>query len=367
MKILPVQITESGPGVDLSNLPTGLSVRMADPVKDFAYARNAVTLVFDLSAYEHVRLSFAAMEFGDEPHAPPPSPFGDDALFDGVAISANGVAWYEVQDLRNLRSDRFTPFDLDLDAAIAQWGLSYGTTFRIRFCQYDNNPAPMDGVFIHKIELTGETHPPYLHLPMDDNSLDPIVHDVAAGQHHQTLNSPGDPNTNAHSVPGRVGNALQLAQPDSITMGNVLDPLLAEERDVTVCFWWKSQGAGGTTYDHLVSNYIGSGNCLYWYTYDGNLYCAVARSIGTLYHAWTDGDDGLWHHYALVRRGRTIEFWRDGTLDRTDTTDQNAENLATGGFWIGACGTGGPSAGCVDDFRVYDRALFDWEIEGMSP
>ena len=92
----------------------------------------------------------------------------------------------------------------------------------------------------------------------------------------------------------------------------------------------------------------------------------MQRSLGTLRHTWPGGDDGAWHHYALVRRGATIELRRDGNLDRTDTVDENVESLATGGFWIGACGTGGPSAGCADDFRMYDRALFDWEIEAIA-
>ena len=148
MRILPTDISAVGPGVDLSNLPEDLSIRMSDPVADFEYARNAVTLTFDLSAYEHVLLACEAMEFGDEPHAPPPSPFSGDVNFDGVAVSADGHDWYEVQDLRHLRSDRFTRYEVDLDAAIAQWGLSKGNEFRVRFCQYDNNPATMDRVFL---------------------------------------------------------------------------------------------------------------------------------------------------------------------------------------------------------------------------
>jgi hypothetical protein len=90
MKIEPIQIEQSGPGVDLSNQPEGLSIKMSDPVKDFAYARNAVTLVYDLTGFEHGLLAFAAMEFGDEPHEPPPSPFTGEADFDGVAVSADG-------------------------------------------------------------------------------------------------------------------------------------------------------------------------------------------------------------------------------------------------------------------------------------
>lgn len=88
---MPLEISQAGPGIDLSDFPDDLSVKMADPVEDFEYARNAVTLMFDLVDYELVRLSFAAMEYGDEPHEPPPSPFGDDANFDGVAVSKDGI------------------------------------------------------------------------------------------------------------------------------------------------------------------------------------------------------------------------------------------------------------------------------------
>jgi len=56
MLVQPIEILESGSGIDLSNLADGLSVRMSDPVEDFTCARNAVTLVFDLSDHEHVHL-----------------------------------------------------------------------------------------------------------------------------------------------------------------------------------------------------------------------------------------------------------------------------------------------------------------------
>lgn len=156
MRVEPISITEDGPGIDLTNLSGGISVKMSDPVEDLKYARNSVTLVYDLSSCTIVRLLFEAKEFGDEPHAPPSNPFTGDVNFDGVAVSTDGITWYEIQDLRNLGSDDFTAFDIDLDAAIAAWGLSYNDQFRIRFCQYDNNPIPMDGIFLHNIEVTSE-------------------------------------------------------------------------------------------------------------------------------------------------------------------------------------------------------------------
>lgn len=367
MRIEPSQVEHRGPGVEIVELPDGLAVRLADPVRDLHYARNEVTLIFDLAPFEHVRLAFEAKEFGEEPHAPPPSPFGDDALFDGVAVSADGVSWYEVQELRHLRADRFTAYDLDLDAAVAAWGLAYGEAFRIRFCQYDNNPAPMDGLFLHGIQVTGDTRTPFLHLTMDDNALDSIVHDAAAGQRHQTLSTPGgDPNTAAHSVPGRVGTALQLGKTDTIALGETVDPLLAEGKEFTLCFWWKSEGAGQTTGDHLVSNFRDVGNSFYWFTINGNLACSVRRSVGAVGYTWPGGDDAVWHHYALSREGTTLRIWRDGVCARTDTHPANRESLAQGNLRIGASLIGGPAAGCVDDFRAYERALRDWEIAALA-
>jgi len=40
---------------------------MPDSVADSEHARNAVTLTFDLSGFEHGRLSLAALEYGDDP------------------------------------------------------------------------------------------------------------------------------------------------------------------------------------------------------------------------------------------------------------------------------------------------------------
>lgn len=72
MIIPPSTIDQAGPGIDLSDQPEGLTLQMSDPVQDLEYARNAVTLTFDLSGFEHVRLAFKALEYGDEPFAPPP-------------------------------------------------------------------------------------------------------------------------------------------------------------------------------------------------------------------------------------------------------------------------------------------------------
>jgi len=377
MLIKPTQITHSGPGVDLSSLPEGVSIRMSDPVKDFKYARNAVTLVFDMSAYENVRLTFEAKEFGDEPHAPPPSPFGDDVDFDGVAISVDGVDWYEIQDLRSLRSDRFLGYDIDLDAAIVQWGLSYGSEFRIRFCQYDNNPAPMDGIFLHRIELTAEPRSPVLHLPMDDNAATPTIRDVASGGQDQVFIDPtGDPNTDAHSVPGPNGTTALAFDgvDDRIDFGpTLLGDIVGEGRDFTITFWYKTENDPGndtkTFFRRLLSlsqphvvNYVAHDR-IYWRVGWGDGYVGMYSQSGML--------NGQWHTIACRRRGQTLTLWGDGTVHETKSHPDYAKSFFAAAWDPKALGQvyGGSDSNwpfAMADFRAYDRALFDWEIEGMS-
>ena len=381
MRIEPTQITQAGPGIDLSNLPEGLSVKMSDPVKDLAYARNAVTLVFDFSAYEQVRLTFQAKESGDEPHAPPPGPFGDDVAFDGVAISTDGTAWYEVRGLRDLSSKDFLAIEVDLDEAIAEAGLFYGPQFKIRFCQYDNMPRLMDGIAIHSIELTGEplaVDPSLvLHLAMDDRAPNPIVRDRTRNHHQTFLDPGGNPDTEVHSTAGAIGMALAFDGVDDYLRLTPQShkPYLAENHDFSIAFWWKADGPDPARSLQLLGNYSAAANeesCFLCWTWGDSLNFRIdeywpggSRSVS---QGFGNGTDGAWHHYALVRQGETIRFHQDGGLSSADTNAYNTVGLApdSQNITLGMAAAGGAhSPGSFDDFRVYDRALSAEEVAAM--
>jgi subtilisin family serine protease len=119
-----------------------------------APVRNEVTVALNLQGYTGVQLQFAAKSLEDEPDGPPPQPFIQSADFDGVAVSADGVNWYEIQSLRTLSSE-YQQFGIDLDQAIASCGLSYSSVFKIRFNHVDNAQAPVDGIAIDNIYITG--------------------------------------------------------------------------------------------------------------------------------------------------------------------------------------------------------------------
>ena len=311
------------------------------------------------------------MEYGDEPHAPPAGVFADDVNFDGVAVSEDGVDWYEIQDLRSLRSDRFTDYDVDLTEVTAGLGLSFNSAFRIRFCQYDNNPAPKDGIFIQGIALTGDMRLAILHLAMDDNAASPTVADAAAGAHDQTFSdASGDPNTDAHTAPGQVGTALSFDGVDdhiTLTPGSYRH-VLAADQDSSICLWWKTNAPDPGSLFHFLSNYSSAESSMYAYTSGGDLKLSlrfVPVAIRWVIANWPGGADDEWHHYAVTRRQTVISIYRDGVLAVGSDHAENTLALApsAGELSIGSNSFGGQaSPGFADYFRVYDRALFESEV-----
>src|SRR5207247_8717488 len=93
--------------------------------------------------------------FVDASGAPTPEPFRGGADFDGVAVSMDGVRWYEVQSLRNLPLD-YTELVVPLDAAVAAHGLTYNGNFRIRFNTVSEFSMPFSGLALDDLSITSE-------------------------------------------------------------------------------------------------------------------------------------------------------------------------------------------------------------------
>lgn len=80
--------------------------------------------------------------------------------------------------------------------------------------------------------------------------------------------------------------------------------------------------------------------------------------------------NNVWQHWAVVKEGATVRFWRDGRLDRSyagvaanQSPQANGARLAigrrgnAGNFWLGR----------IDDLRLYDRALGEIEVMVLGP
>ncbi|TNF52348.1 M6 family metalloprotease domain-containing protein, partial [bacterium] len=144
----------------LNHYPRGKYHVVMDSAVDGSYSLNELILTLDLSGKTGVLLSFFTQEFGDENHSMPAS-FTGSGNYDGVAISEDGNTWYRVVDLGiTMTNFQYSHFEVDLDAAIASAGISYDSTFEIKFQQYDNfrtTPDGLsyyDGITFDEIQLT---------------------------------------------------------------------------------------------------------------------------------------------------------------------------------------------------------------------
>ncbi|MGA1867790.1 MAG: CAP domain-containing protein [bacterium] len=118
------------------------------------YALNELILTIDLADKSGIILCFYHKEYDDESHTMPDK-FTGSYNADGVAISDDNITWYKVQGLTNYDniSSEWKEFEIDLDSMIASIGISYTSTFKIKFQQYDNYPLTTDGAAFDNIEV----------------------------------------------------------------------------------------------------------------------------------------------------------------------------------------------------------------------
>ncbi|MBN2561778.1 MAG: S8 family serine peptidase [Phycisphaerae bacterium] len=185
------------------NEPIGAYHLTMDSTADSSYSLNEVTLAVDLEGNSQVILQYDWKGFGEESHALPASWTGS-AEGDGVAVSVDGETWYRIANLFDpgksggdredggdgergeARADTYQTVKLDLDAAVAAVGLTYTSTFRIRFQQYDNYPIPSDGIAIDNVQLIQGTDDPLIasdNLPPGrvDEPYGPVALSVIGG------------------------------------------------------------------------------------------------------------------------------------------------------------------------------------------
>lgn len=127
-----------------------------DGINDALYSVSEATLTLDLSLKKNVVLSFKAKALGNDGQTPPVGNFSTTRTFDGVSISADGgVTWRAVQSLATLDGN-WQQSAITLDASVTALAGNFGPGFRIRFSEYDNASAPLDGIAIDDVSVTAD-------------------------------------------------------------------------------------------------------------------------------------------------------------------------------------------------------------------
>ncbi len=125
-----------------------------DSVSDATFSAAEATIALDMSNKKNAVLTFKAKSLGNEPHSPPTTTYSA-RTYDSASISTNGgQTWKSVQSLASL-DGTWQTFVINLDSAVFSIG-SYDSNFRIRFSEYDNASAPIDGIAIDDVVVTAD-------------------------------------------------------------------------------------------------------------------------------------------------------------------------------------------------------------------
>lgn len=115
-------------------------LRGDDQTGNDTYSLNEAILHLDLAGQSDVQLRVDHWVLSDEEHTLPVT-FTGHHNGDGGAMSADGITWYSLQQDFSTSGT----ITVDLDDAIGRAGIEYTSNFRIKFQQFDNDPAPDDG------------------------------------------------------------------------------------------------------------------------------------------------------------------------------------------------------------------------------
>lgn len=172
-------------------------------------------------------------------------------------------------------------------------------------------------------------------------------------------------------VEGAVGQALKFdGIDDHVTFSNgIIDP---NATAFSAFAWVKLSEKKGTDCQIILQQCDeGSnrpGRSWLWRSSDDKL-CSSIGGSGTASTTAVFATVGEWHHVGLTYDGSILRLYVDGQLN--GSASRNAESC-TGKFYLGQFKWDGYSetyanwAGCIDDVRIYDRALKTEEIKVLS-
>ena len=209
-------------------------LRLDDSTDGGEYSLNEAILHLNLSGATGLLLEFDCDESGDEVHhdglAVGDTFTGPHRNADLVAISDDGGATWNVIYLLDVDEHVV----VDLDAAIADAGMTYGPNFLVKFQQYDNYAWPTDGWAFDNIHVYSNQPPTDIAL---SNST--VLENAAGGTVVGTL-SGSDPENDSlvFRLVDSAGRRFRIDGTELIAVGS----------DVAEVVQFKTVGGGGTRY-----------------------------------------------------------------------------------------------------------------------
>lgn len=199
------------------------------------------------------------------------------------------------------------------------------------------------------------------HYKCNDNAENQIVVENISG-----LNGTTGMNTSAHSVGGRINNALHF-DGGGASGQTPADSLLHPTKAYTYALWF-AVDAGMASQQDVFGNYDDKAICLILVPGSGTFtgYFWFTDASGTQYYIqWSMPVDTNWHHFVATWDGTIIRCYVDNNFVGDDGLAATLPGLACS-LHLGMGGITSQSSnlfvGSIDDIRIYNRALSLAEI-----
>ena len=176
----------------------------------------------------------------------------------------------------------------------------------------------------------------------------------------------------AKVVEGKFGFAMSFAnKADNVEVKDLPGLKFGVDDDATLALWWK--GTGNLHHAPLLTKTLapgrpeGRGFCLFTLLPEGYYIPAYAACFAMFPVAFPSGE---WHHVTVVKKGRVWRVYHDGNeLQMGRTMAWPCEDITVDApLLIGGGDAPGWRAfnGCIDEVRIYKRALSADEVRGLA-
>jgi hypothetical protein len=195
----------------------------------------------------------------------------------------------EVQGLRSLPST-YGFYSVDLDAAIAARGLSYNSTFKIRFNQFDNYTLTTDGIVIDDILITASAPASSLTVGL------PAQVNEGAGPVAASVSVPTAPTTDlVKSLSSKSASTITVPPTVTILAGQTSGTFSMNVQDDTFV-----DGLKNVVITAAGPGYLESGAIVQWWTMTAgaltlNLPATVPENAGVLNGTLNLSVPSSWH------------------------------------------------------------------------
>ncbi len=198
-------------------------------------------------------------------------------------------------------------------------------------------------------------------MPVSAESSEPVV--------NVTFDDGGDGyslQNGAALVNGRSGKALSLDGTDDYAqLNNAASALKAITGDFTISVWFNPSEI--QWWQRVFD--LGTGTDVYTFLSLGNPRFAMKNGVEQSFDSNTPITVGQWQNVTITRSGNTTEFWLDGfkTGSTTGISYKFSELAEFTQCYLGKSQWPDPYyKGIIDDFKVYNRALSENEIQTIA-